>query len=205
MKIGILKLALAGVLTTVVFATVSSGAMANSKHAGLQNSQVAHASSGQSILPPFAYIQYCVHHRGACSKSIGHVAMVSNNTVKLTPKLSRQMATINASVNASMIARSDKGSDTWSVGGRYGDCEDYAMTKRAKLIAAGWPSAALSLTVVKTPWGEGHAVLSVHTSEGLLVLDNLTHSVKPLYSAGYRVVSVQGNDPLLWHKLAGSL
>lgn len=156
------------------------------------------SKSAHEALPPFAYIQFCVHHRSSCQNTRGRLAMAGGNTVKLTSRLSRQLANVNAHVNSSMIARADKGSDRWSVGGRYGDCEDYAMTKRAMLIAAGWPSSALSLTVVKTSWGEGHAILSVHTSGGTLVLDNLSHQVKSLKKVPYHLISMQGPSALDW-------
>jgi predicted transglutaminase-like cysteine proteinase len=158
----------------------------------------ASSRSGQSVLPPFAYIQFCVHHRNSCKNTRGHLAMAGSHTVKLTKHLSHQLANVNSRVNRKIIARADSGSDKWNVGGRYGDCEDYAMTKRAMLIAAGWPSSALSLTVVKTSWGEGHAVLSVHTSGGTLVLDNLSHAVKSIKKVPYRLVSMQGPTALSW-------
>lgn len=154
--------------------------------------------SKHEVLPPFAYIQFCVHHRSSCANTRGHLAMAGHNTVKMTNRLSHQLASVNARVNSRMIARADRGGDKWSVGGRYGDCEDYAMTKRAMLIAAGWPSSALSLTVVKTSWGEGHAILSVHTSAGTMVLDNLSHSVKSLRQVPYHLISMQGPSALDW-------
>jgi predicted transglutaminase-like cysteine proteinase len=97
-----------------------------------------------------------------------------------------------------MKPKRDAGVDIWASGGRYGDCEDYALTKRDLLIRSGWPSDALAMTVVKTPWGEGHAVLSVRTSRGTLVLDNLTYEIKKLKTTPYRVVAMQSADPLKW-------
>jgi predicted transglutaminase-like cysteine proteinase len=39
-----------------------------------------------------------------------------------------------------------------------GDCEDYVLAKRRALIEAGAPSRALSIALVRTPYGEMHAV-----------------------------------------------
>jgi predicted transglutaminase-like cysteine proteinase len=150
-------------------------------------------------LPPFAYIQFCVHHRSACANKSGKLKMASHNKVKLTGNLRQQLARVNSQVNSSVKPKSDQGADKWSVGGKSGDCEDYALTKRARLIAAGWPSSALSLTVVKTGWGEGHAVLSVRTDNGVLVLDNLNPKVKNLKHVPYRIVSMQGDTPMQWN------
>ena len=179
---------------------LASPVMAKAKHSWFGPSRHSNifASHRGGVLPPFAYIQFCTHHASACADKKGKLAMVAGNEVKLNAKLRQQIISVNAHVNRSMIARSDKGADKWSVGGRYGDCEDFAMTKRAMLIAQGWPSRALSLTVVKTAWGEGHAILSVHTSSGTLVLDNLSHSVKPLSQVPYHVVAMQENSAYAW-------
>jgi predicted transglutaminase-like cysteine proteinase len=174
------------------FAQYSSAAIAGPIH-----KQHRFARHG-SVLPPFSYIQFCVHHRSACTSRSGRLTMAAHNKVKLTGHLRQQLASINSQVNSSMKPKADQDADKWSVGGKYGDCEDFALTKRARLIAAGWPSRALSLTVVKTGWGEGHAILSVRTDNGVLVLDNLSHKVRNLNRVPYRIVSMQGDSPMQW-------
>ena len=62
----------------------------------------------------------------------------------------------------------------------YGDCEDYVLLKRKMLIDAGWPREALLITVVRDRKGEGHAVLTVKTDKGELVLDNQNENVVAL-------------------------
>ena len=54
-----------------------------------------------------------------------------------------------------------------------GDCEDYALEKRRQLMALGVPAGDLLMTVVRQPNGDGHAVLTVRTSRGDFILDNL--------------------------------
>jgi predicted transglutaminase-like cysteine proteinase len=199
-----LKKLIAIATASVVAITMSSVEASAAKHKMhrkhvRQHNLMQHASlSGGGVMPPFAYIQFCVHHRAACSASSGHLAMVGWGHVKLTSRLQTQLASINSRVNSNMRAKSDKGADKWSIGGKTGDCEDYAMTKRALLIAAGWPSRALSLTKVRTAWGEGHAVLSVRTSAGTLVLDNLARSVKSINSVPYSIVAMQGGSAMQW-------
>ena len=58
------------------------------------------------------------------------------------------------------------------------DCNDYAVTKRHKLLALGWPSSSLLLAKVVVPSGEHHLILVVRTSEEDLVLDNLNWNVR---------------------------
>ena len=160
----------------------------------------AHTAEAQTskVLPPFAYIQYCVHHASDCKDSNGRLSTTSGNKVQLTSELRQQLKTVNSEVNSGILPRERRRGDPWTMGGSFGDCNSYALTKRAKLIAQGWPSRALSLTVVKTAWGEGHLVLSVHTSGGVMVLDNLSHNVHPLSQASYKLIAMQGRSTLQW-------
>jgi len=66
------------------------------------------------------------------------------------------------------------GADRWRVVREPGpgDCEDYALTWRQELIAAGLPRGALDIAVVMTEQDEVHAVLVIQTDQGSLVLDN---------------------------------
>ena len=52
------------------------------------------------------------------------------------------------------------------------------LLKRRDLIEKGWPVGALLITVVRQKNGDGHAVLTVLTDRGDLVLDNL-NSARP--------------------------
>lgn len=76
-------------------------------------------------------------------------------------------------------------------GKMYGDCEDYALEKRRRLIAAGVPAQALSMAVAVTARGEAHAVLVVAMEQGDMVLDNLTPWATPWQDLNYRWVERQ--------------
>jgi predicted transglutaminase-like cysteine proteinase len=85
----------------------------------------------------------------------------------------------------------------------YGDCEDYVLLKRHLLIKAGWPRAALLVTVVRDQRGDGHAVLTVRTTKGEFVLDNQVEKVLPWTETGYRFVKRQSQtDPNVWVQLS---
>lgn len=61
-----------------------------------------------------------------------------------------------------------------------GDCEDYAAAKFLLLRRAGWPDAALRLTVVQRRRDkELHAVVAVRCDERIYVLDNLYAELRP--------------------------
>ena len=59
---------------------------------------------------------------------------------------------INSDVNASVKYKTDLGQynvpEFWTVAGKFGDCEDYALAKRNALLNAGWPKDKLGLCVV---------------------------------------------------------
>lgn len=59
----------------------------------------------------------------------------------------------------------------WTVARGAGDCEDYALAKRAALLAAGADPAALRLLTAWIASGEYHLVLVVTTTQGDYVLD----------------------------------
>lgn len=70
--------------------------------------------------------------------------------------------------------------------------------RRRALIKAGVPSSSLRIAYVKTRSGIDHAILVVRTSNKHLVLDNLTHAIKPLSQTGYRIISMSGANPMKW-------
>ncbi len=75
-----------------------------------------------------------------------------------------------------------------------GDCEDYVLEKRRRLMDSGLSIASLLITVVRKPDGEGHAVLTVRTDRGDFVLDNLTNAVRPWNQTGYRYLKRQSAE-----------
>ncbi len=76
------------------------------------------------------------------------------------------------------------------------------LAKRKALIQRGWPASVLLITVVRDREGDGHAVLTVVTDKGDLVLDNQETKILPWYETGYRFVKRQSQgDPALWVSL----
>jgi predicted transglutaminase-like cysteine proteinase len=147
-------------------------------------------SSRGPALAPMGHVIFCTKAPHQC-RSFGHSVVQLDDTKK------RQLASINRQVNRQIRETRDKGThgwaDTWTLAPESGDCEDFALTKRAELIARGWPSRALRMAVGKTNWGEGHAVLVVRTNEGDMVLDNLTGSVVPWQKSGLIWLKIQSH------------
>ncbi len=72
-----------------------------------------------------------------------------------------------------------------------GDCEDYVLLKRRILQGKGWPAGSLLITVVRQRNGDGHAVLTVLTDRGDLVLDNLEPHILVWSETGYQYLKRQ--------------
>lgn len=123
--------------------------------------------------------------------------------VKLTIETLGLLDRVNRDVNGAMRPQPESGrTDVWKIGGSSGDCEDYALTKRAALLRKGFPTSALLMTTVITGRGESHAVLMVRTDRGDFVLDNLNQIVKPWNSTGYKFLTMQSPDnPRVWVRL----
>ncbi len=75
--------------------------------------------------------------------------------------------------------------------GARGDCEDYALEKRARLLALGWGSDMLAMAVAVAPRVGLHATLVVQTDHGDFVLDNLHDEPRALAELDYLWISRQ--------------
>lgn len=116
--------------------------------------------------------------------SFASSATAGDTVVALSGPLWRTVTRVNAEINAAIRADDDlrayRQADYWTIPratGRarpVGDCEDFALAKRERLLALGVPSEALSIALVTTRTGLSHAVLLVATDQGEYVLDNLT-------------------------------
>ncbi len=154
---------------------------------------------GGTTSTPYGWLDFCNRYENECRGGLSQPADIA-----LTPKAWLLIRDVNAKVNAMIEPLSDIEHwgvvDQWDIpNDGYGDCEDYVLLKRKLLIAAGLPRQALLVTVVKDEKGEGHAVLTVKTSRGEFVLDNMRDRVKPWNEVPYRFVKRQSQaDPNIW-------
>jgi predicted transglutaminase-like cysteine proteinase len=88
---------------------------------------------------------------------------------------------VDAEVDRQVTYQSDPaGQDYWQPATWAGDCEDYALLKRKRLIARGWPAEDLQVMFVEAKPGRfrgGHAVLVSHSKQA--VLDNQDEKTHP--------------------------
>ena len=166
-------------------------------------SQVSNAGSTMHTVgyafPPPAFNAFCTKQKSLCSTSGGV------KVVQLTAARRAELQRVNSSVNARIVQRSDLATsgkdDQWQVATGQGDCEDIAIAKKRELLRLGWPASALLLTVGRSR-GEGHTVLTVRTSEGDLVLDNVTSSIRNWSRTPYRYFARQSqSNGKVWERI----
>jgi predicted transglutaminase-like cysteine proteinase len=172
---------------------LSSGVPVVQRTASGQTSKI---QFGQASGIPNGYYELCVAHPNLCRVRAGRIAVTADGSIALTSDAMGQLKTVNASVNAEI---SPSYRDAWTPGEPVGDCKDYAMTKRQRLINSGWPTSALPTAIVRTARGEEHLVLVARTSQGDFVLDNLTDQIAPWTSTSYAWEKIQSpTDGLMW-------
>ena len=127
--------------------------------------------TGGRTTQPVGHYEFCQSNPGECAQKS------SAAPVELTRKLWAATIDINNSVNVMVTPRTDMEmwgrEELWSYPDGVGDCEDYVLEKRRQLMALGVPAGSLLITVVRQPNGDGHAVLTMRTSRGDYILDNL--------------------------------
>ena len=142
---------------------------------------------------PAGFISFCTRFADQCTAPANAPA-----TVVLGPAQWQTLEQVNESVNQAIRPMDDQKhygrAEYWNIPtDGYGDCEDYALTKRKELMAAGFPEPSLRVALVVTWRNERHAVLTVSSDRGDFVLDNLTGEIVGWDKAGYRWVERQ--DP----------
>lgn len=149
--------------------------------------------------PPPAFKDFCAREKALCSTK------GTAKAVELTPARKAELVEVNTSVNRRIDEQSDLRvtgkDDRWDLPKYQGDCEDIAILKKSELMKLGWPASVLLLTVARSG-GEGHTVLTVRTSEGDLILDNMTSSVRVWSHTPYRYFARQSqSDGRSWERI----
>ena len=151
---------------------------------------------------PWGWTDFCTRYADECD-----VQPSSAQSVELTPPLWKVIQDINLDVNDQIREASDQ--EVYGVPERWeypatgaGDCEDFALEKRKRLMNAGIPRQALLITVVTDESGLGHAILTVRTAKGDFILDNRVNRILSWELTGYAFVKQQSaENPNHWVRL----
>nr|WP_319518760.1 transglutaminase-like cysteine peptidase [uncultured Martelella sp.] len=151
---------------------------------------------------PIGHFEFCQAHRNECRAHRGNTG-----PARLTDYGWQAVQTINLSVNATIEPVTDEElygrEEVWSYPKNgAGDCEDFVLEKRRRLIKAGFSATDLLITVVRKPNGEGHAVLTLRSTQGDYVLDNLSDEILPWSETPYTFLKRQASfDSGRWVKV----
>lgn len=155
---------------------------------------VRQITEGQPTLAPMAHVRFCLSNPDQCTDTGGA------SSVEFSAQRRNELEKVNRQVNRSIRPVSDRANeDIWTIDTASGDCEDYVLTKRKRLLQLGWSSRSLRIAIAHTRSGEGHAVLVVKTSEGDVVLDNRFDEIKDWRNTDLRWAKIQsGKNPKVW-------
>ncbi len=151
--------------------------------------------------PIAAWVTFCETYAAECSVRPGEPASIA-----LTPAIWNTVVSVNRRVNRTIRAVTDMEqlnvADRWDLAeSGAGDCEDFQLLKRKLLADAGLPRRAMRMTVVIDEKGEGHAVLTLITDRGDLILDNKTSTILPWRQTGYTFIKRESQDTMAWVSL----
>jgi len=145
--------------------------------------------TGKETSRPYGHVEYCSRNASDCrNRSAGS---------SLPPARMDVLRSVNQAVNRAIKPAADKTAfgrrEFWTAKARSGDCEDFALAKRARLMRKGFKSSQLLLTMGHNG-REAHTVLVVRTRDGDYVLDNLYDDVQPVQSARMSFLKIQSPD-----------
>ena len=174
-----------------VLATVVAAAQFGGVSIAGESGSGAQMTTRGGAAPPVGFLVFCLKNPSQCRGG-------GSAQVTLSDEMMATLNSVNRAVNRSIRPRNER-ADRWEINVRVGDCEDYALTKRARLMALGLPASALRIATARTRSGVGHAVLVVRTNEGDFVLDNLSSRIQVWNQTGLRWIAMSGANPRSWN------
>jgi predicted transglutaminase-like cysteine proteinase len=145
---------------------------------------------------PSGAANLCATYDWACARKgrqmlIGEAALATAQAINLRA---------NRSIRSISDMQQYRVAERWALPtARGGDCEDYAIYKKAALIKAGFPPDQLLIATVLDRTRQSHAVLVLRTGTQDLVLDNLTNRIVSWDKTGYTFLRLQDpRQPSRW-------
>ncbi|MDK1388040.1 hypothetical protein ILFOPFJJ_04410 [Ensifer psoraleae] len=153
----------------------------------------ANITVGGTTNPPIGHYEFCKSNPSECTAN-----ETNSGPMGLTREGWQKILEVNYEVNQAVTPMTDMEihgvEEEWSYPDAVGDCEDYVLLKRRKLIESGFSPADLLITVVLQPNGDGHAVLTVRTDRGDFILDNMRSKVLRWSETEYTFLKRQSSE-----------
>lgn len=141
---------------------------------------------------PIGHYEFCKSYADRCGPN------QDARPIELTPPVQAKLEEVNDAVNIGILPKTDEEMygvpEKWAYPTTEGDCEDYALLKQYMLERAGYPRSSLLLTVLRQMNGAGHAVLTVTTDKGDIVLDNLEEEIRDWAETTYTFLKRQSAE-----------
>lgn len=159
----------------------------------------AHLEAVRAVATPSAARGLCDRYAWACAAGAARTPV--GDPLALARAVNRA---VNTEVRQVTDRRQFGREDVWGLPtARGGDCEDFVLEKKRRLIEAGLPGSALLIATVLDQRRQGHAVLVLRTSSGDFVLDNLNDRMLPWHRTGYSFLRMQNPAaPRRWDAIA---
>lgn len=163
----------------------------------------ATVSASGEARPVLAWVDFCRRNPSEC-----RVDTSEPERIELSAKNWKTLVTTNVRTNRDIQPVTDM--EHWGTVDRWdmaedgkGDCEEYVLVKRKRLVEAGLPRRSLLVTVVIDDENQGHAVLMVRTDRGDFILDNKRNAILSWQQTGYIYVKRESQDKVAWISLGG--
>jgi predicted transglutaminase-like cysteine proteinase len=193
------------VFQSVLLATAATVLLAGGYYARPKAPQISSPTTliaeASPSLAPFQHVRFCLRYPEDCKSDPTQTDRIELNA-DYAELLKRVNQEINTAIAPTLKSYGAELKDGWTIAPAFGDCNDYAVTKRHELLQAGLPARALRLAVVKTASGIGHLILVVSTTKGEMVLDNLNEVILSWQSTDYHWIKIQSaNDARFWFEV----
>lgn len=159
---------------------------------GGANASSRFMETGNMTSQPIGHYEFCQVNKIDCGANATNAS-----AAKITEYGWNIIREVNLAINQSIMPMTDEEiygrQEVWTYPTDAGDCEDFVLLKRKKLIEKGFAPSDLLITVVRKPDGEGHAVLTVRSAAGDYILDNLDDQVRLWSETPYRFLKRQAS------------
>lgn len=159
---------------------------------------------GENTVSPVGFDDFCRRHPGECAEKTR-----APQPMRLTPHRRDDLRAVQKEVNQEIFYKSDAihygKVEFWEFPKWWGDCEDFALEKKRRLLALGWPRSALLLATVRIENKTPHLVLVAVTDQGEFVLDSRHQTVKEWRTLDYTWLRRQSrSNESIWVSLSPS-
>lgn len=150
----------------------------------------------RSVAAPKGSVGLCTNYRWACART-GSRGVSNEAALRLAKAVNNRVNRTTREIeDLAQYGREEHWALPTATGG---DCEDFALLKKKKLIESGVASETLLMATVLDRDLRSHAVLVMRTDDGDLVLDNLSNRILPWKRTGYTFLRMQNpSSPRRW-------